>query len=69
MSTRRLDIMADRLERIAAVLILVLVLAFVLGLTVSAYLGTSILNMDDVSGENIEFYEDNIFLKIGRAHV
>lgn len=64
MSTGRLDIMTDRLERIAAVLILVLVLAFVLGLTVSAYLGTSILNMDDVSGENIEFYEDNIFLNL-----
>ena len=60
----RLDKFTGGIERAAAVLILVLTLAFVLGLTVSAYLGTSILNMDDVSGENIEFYEDNIFLNL-----
>lgn len=61
---QRLGIIADRLERTARVLILMLVLLLLLGLTVSAYLGTSILNMEDASGENIEFYEDNVFLNL-----
>ncbi len=64
MKRERLDSFANGMERTAAMLILVLVLLFLLGLTVSAFLETSVLNTDDISGENIEFYQDNFFLNI-----
>ncbi len=60
----RLDRFANRTERAAAMLVIVLCAAFLLFLTVSAFLQTSVLNTDDVSGENIEFYEDNLFLNL-----
>lgn len=51
-------------EKTAAALVLVLVFAFVLVLTYAACRETSVLNTDNVSGENIEFYADNIFVNI-----
>ena len=52
----------DKLERAAAVLVLALVFAFLLGMTVSAFLGSAELNTNDPSGEHIEFVADNVFL-------
>ena len=64
MKEERLDQFAKGTERAAAVLILVLLLAFVLALAVCAFLETSVLNTDNPSGENIDFYEDNVFLNL-----
>jgi len=52
------------IERFGAAVILVLVLAFLLVLTFSAYTQTSNVNTNDPSGEHIDFYSDNIFLNI-----
>jgi len=52
------------LERWSVLLILILVLAFMLVLTASAYLETSHLNTNDISGENIDIYSDNVFLNV-----
>lgn len=49
-------------EKAAAALVLLLVFAFVLVLTYAACRETSVLNTDNLSGENIEFYADNVFL-------
>ena len=51
-------------EKTAAALVLILVFVFVLVLTYAACRETSVLNTDNVSGENIEFYSDNIFVNI-----
>ena len=64
MKSERLNMFSRSVEIMAAALILVLVFAFILGLTVCAYRETSLLNTDNVSGENIEFYDDNIFVNI-----
>ena len=45
-------------------LILGLALVFMLGLSASACLETSHLNTNNVSGENIDIYSDNVFLNI-----
>lgn len=54
----------NRLEGAALMLILVLVLAFMLVLCFSAWTETSYLNTNNVSGENIDIYGDNVFLNI-----
>ena len=53
-----------QLEGMAVMLILVLVLAFMLVLCLSAYTETSYLNTDHASGENIDIYGDNVFLNL-----
>jgi len=53
-----------RIERAAILLILVLALAFMLPLAVSACLETSYLNTNNISGENIDIYADNVFLNV-----
>lgn len=55
---------AGQLEGVAVMLILVLVLAFMLVLCLSAYTETSYLNTDHSSGENIDIYGDNVFLNL-----
>lgn len=64
MKTDRLDRIAGGLEKTAVVGILLLVFAFMLYLCLSAFVETSVLNTDNSSGENIEFYRDNVFLNI-----
>lgn len=64
MKNGRLDRFAEHTERFAAGVIIILMLAFMLFLTVSAFTGTSDLNLNDVSGENIDFITDNVFLNI-----
>ena len=64
MNRERFDRIAGRTEKTAAALILLLVFLFMLYLTCSAFVETSVLNTADVSGEHIEFYRDNIFLNI-----
>ncbi len=64
MKSERLNTITRGAEKTAAAVILLLVFAFILYLTVCAYYETSLLNTDDVSGENIEFYADNIFVNI-----
>ena len=61
---RRLERFSAGLEKTVSAIVLILVFVFILGLTVSAYGETSLLNTDDISGENIEFYTDNVFLNI-----
>ncbi len=51
-------------EKAAAVLILLLLTALMLLLTVSAYRETCLLNTDNISGENIVFDSDNVFLNV-----
>lgn len=53
-----------RLEGWAVMLILVLLLAFMLFLSISAWTETSYLNTNNISGENIDIYADNVFLNI-----
>ena len=48
----------------AVVLILGLMLAFMLVLCLSAFTETSHLNTNNISGENIDIYGDNVFLNI-----
>ena len=60
----RLERFSTNLEKTASAIILILTLAFILGLTAAAFWETSILNTEDASGENIEFYDDNVFLNI-----
>lgn len=55
---------AGQLERMAVVLILGLMLAFMLVLCLSAFTETSHLNTNNISGENIDIYGDNVFLNI-----
>ena len=55
---------ARGVERSATALILVLALLFLLALTLAAYTQSADLNTNDPSGENIDFYEDNIFLNV-----
>ena len=62
MKTDRLDRIAGGLEKTAVVGILLLVFAFMLYLCLSAFVETSVLNTDNSSGENIEFYRENVFL-------
>ena len=64
MKGESLNVISRGVEKSAAALILILVFAFMLLLTFSAYCETCLLNTDDVSGENIEFYADNIFVNI-----
>ena len=59
---RRWNKISGGVERTAAALVLLLVFAFMLMLTYAAFRETSVLNTDNLSGENIEFYADNIFL-------
>ena len=61
---KRLEKFSRGLEKSASAIILVLTLAFILGLTISAYGETCLLNTEDASGENIEFYADNVFLNM-----
>lgn len=55
---------SHQLEGAALWLILTLMLAFMLFLCFSAYTQTSYLNTNNISGENIDIYGDNIFLNI-----
>ncbi len=64
MKTDRLDRVAGSLEKAAVVVILVLLFAFMLYLCLSSFVETSVLNTENSSGENIEFYRDNVFLNI-----
>ena len=57
-----MDSFAEKLEKAAVVLILVLLAAFLLSLTLAAFTQTADLNTNDVSGEHIDFKEDNLFL-------
>ncbi len=52
------------LERAAVLVILVLALVFMLPLAASACLETSYLNTNNISGENIDIYSDNLFLNV-----
>ena len=61
---RRLERFSGAVEKTASALILILTFAFILGLTITSFVETSILNTDNISGENIEFYTDNVFLHI-----
>ncbi len=61
---RRLENFSRGLEKAASAIILILTFAFILGLTAAAFWETSLLNTEDASGENIEFYADNVFLNI-----
>ena len=58
------DKFAYQLERWAVLLILVLVLAFMLPLCACACFETSYLNTNNISGENIDIYSDNVFLNV-----
>ena len=58
----RLNRFSGGLEKAASALVLILVFAFVLTLAFAAFRETSVLNTDNASGENIEFYSDNIFV-------
>ena len=60
----RLEQFAVKSDKVAAVLILVLVLAFLLSLTAAAFFQTADLNTNDPSGEHIDFYADNVFLNL-----
>ena len=60
----RLDRFSGGVEKTAAALVLILVFAFVLALTYAAFRETSVLNTENVSGENIDFYADNVFVNI-----
>ena len=60
----KLERFSRGLEKTASAIVLILTLAFILGLTAAAFWETSLLNTEDASGENIEFYTDNIFLNI-----
>ena len=64
MKGERLNTISREAEKTAAAIILILVFAFILYLAICAYCETSLLNTDDVSGENIEFYADNIFVNV-----
>lgn len=55
---------SDSLEKMAAMLVLILSLLFVVWLSFCAYRETSLLNTEHISGEHIEFYADNVFLSI-----
>ena len=57
-----MDSFAQGLEKTAAVLALVLLGCFLLALVYAAYTETAVLNTHDLSGEHIEFREDNLFL-------
>ena len=61
---RRLERFSGGLEKTVSAIILILSLAFLLGLTAAAFGETCLLNTEDASGENIEFYADNVFLNI-----
>ena len=56
------DGFARKLEKSAAVLVPALLCCFLLGLTFAAFTETASLNMNDPSGEHIDFRDDNIFL-------
>ncbi|MCR5576201.1 MAG: hypothetical protein K6F56_04255 [Oscillospiraceae bacterium] len=62
MKRESMDSFAQNLEKAAVILILVLLAVFLLGLVYAAYTQTSDLNTNDVSGEHIDFKDDNIFL-------
>ena len=57
-----MDSLAQGMEKAVVILSLVLLAVFLLGLVFTAYTQTSELNMNDVSGEHIEFRDDNFFL-------
>ena len=62
MKRERLDKLAEGTEKASAVLILVLLGLFLLTLTYAAYTQTANLNTNDISGEHIDWKDDNIFL-------
>ena len=62
MTKGSLDSFVQGLEKTAAVLALVLLGCFLLALVYAAYTETAVLNTHDLSGEHIEFREDNLFL-------
>ena len=56
------DKFTANLEQAAVLLVVLLLLAFMLVLCVSAFTETSYLNTNNASGENIDIYGDNVFL-------
>ena len=64
MKNERLNRLSGGVEKAVAALVLILVFAFMLALTYTAFRETSFLNTDNVSGENIDFYTDNVFVNI-----
>lgn len=53
-----------RLEGMASMLILVLVLAFMFLLCMSAFTETSNLNTNNISGENVDILRDNVYVNL-----
>lgn len=58
------QIYAEMLEKWGCFVILGILLAFMLLISCSAFLQTSYLNTNDISGENIDIYSDNVFLNM-----